>query len=220
MTNRKSNEDSKIEENPINEYEFKGTGLTTSERRLAKQRFEEYKAHYHVEHISDLSLLEELCFREALQERTKKAIKKIAKSKTVKDQNLVPKHLLSALDENLERILTLKKELGLFEDKKANDPFKYIQTLKKKFKIWMDENQGSRTLICPHCSKMVLLKIRTEAWQAQKHPFFQDRILANKHLWKLYREGKITKEDVSKVLGVSSDYVIWMGEKIPQEPSK
>jgi len=39
-----------------------------------------------------------------------------------------------------------------------------------------------------------MLKIRTEAWEAQKHPFFKDRILANKHLVKLYKDKKITKK--------------------------
>ncbi len=215
----KSKDKNKPEESSIEIYKFTGSGLTTSEKRLAKKRFEDYKNFYHVEHLSDLQLLEELCFRESLQERTKKVIAKVAKSKTVEKENLIPTHILNSLNENLERILILKEKLGLFEDKKGNDPFKHIQTLKKKFKIWMSENQGSRTLICPHCSKMVLLKIRTESWEAQKHPFFVDRILANKHLWKLYKEEKITNEDVGKVLGVSPDYVIWLGDKILQDPS-
>jgi len=63
-----------------------------------------------------------------------------------------------------------------------------------------------------------MLKIRTEAWEALKHPFFKDRILANKHLWKCYKEGKITKEDVAEILGCSPDYIEWL-EKHLYKPS-
>ena len=67
---------------------------------------------------------------------------------------------------------------------------------------------------------MILLKIRTEAWEALKHPFFKDKILANKQLWLLYKKGKITKKDVSLVLGTSEDYVDWLEEKIYKKDSK
>ena len=60
---------------------------------------------------------------------------------------------------------------------------------------------GSKTSSSPSLavsSEMVMLKIRTEAWEAQKHPFFKDRVLYNKHLVKLYQSGIISKEDVSE----------------------
>jgi len=72
---------------------------------------------------------------------------------------------------------------------------------------------------CPHCSKMVMLKIRTEAYEAMKHPFFfKDRILSNAHLWDMYKENKITLLDVCKVLlGKECDstaYGSWLERKI------
>lgn len=209
MRKDKSNEDSKTEI-----YKFKGTGLTTPERHWAENRFNEYKSCYHISSLSDLQLLEELCFREALQERYKGLMAKFAESKEVKDKNLAPTHIVKALDENLEQILILKEKLGLFEEKKkGEDPYKYIQQLKKKFNVWKEENQGSRSLICPHCSQMIMLKIRTEAWKAQKHPFFKDKILGNKYLINLYQKGKISKEDVSNILGTSPDFVDWLIDK-------
>ncbi len=78
----------------------------------------------------------------------------------------------------------------------------------------MEENQGSRILSCPHCSKTIMLKIRTKAWEALKHPFFQDKILGNKELWKVFKEGKITKEEQAKILGVTPQYIDWLEEKI------
>ena len=200
--------------------DFKGIGLTKGEKNKAKKRCEEYKQRYHIESLSDIQLLEQLVFREILQERTKKQVRKVTKAKKKVEENAISPYLLKVLNENEERILILKEKLGLFEEKKGEDPFKYIQRLKKKFKKWREENQGSRTLICPHCSKMVILKIRTKAWEALKHPFFKDRILANKHLWDLHRKGKITKEDIAKVLGCSPDYVEWLEEKIYSKPSE
>jgi len=80
-------------------------------------------------------------------------------------------------------------------------------------RIWGEQNQGSRTCICPHCGKMVLLKIRTDKYDVSKHPFFRDRILGNVHMIKLYKENKISKEDCAKILGVSNDYIDWLIEK-------
>lgn len=193
---------------------FKGTGLTPNEKRIAQRKYKKYKETYHIDSLSDLQLLESLVFRETIQERTKEQIKNdVDKEKVL---NPTSTRLMNIINNNEECILILKEKLGLFEDKKVKDPFKHIQILKKKFKKWREENQGSRTLICPRCSKMIMLKIRTKAWEALKHPFFKDRILANKHLWNLYKEGKITKEDIAKILGCSSDYVNWLNEKIYQ----
>jgi DNA-directed RNA polymerase subunit RPC12/RpoP len=85
--------------------------------------------------------------------------------------------------------------------------------IKPKFRRWLDENQASRYIVCPHCSKSILLKIRTEAWEAQKHPFFRDRILGNAHLIELYKQNKLTKEDLAKIFETSPDYVVWLVEK-------
>ena len=86
-------------------------------------------------------------------------------------------------------------------------------------KVWREKNQGTRSLICPHCQKMVLLKIRTDKYDAQSHPFFEDRVLSNPHLIKMYAEGKISVEDVAKVLEVSVDYVNpWLINKWKSHP--
>ena len=197
---------------------FKGTGLTHNEKRIAQRKFKKYKEVYHIDSLSDLQLLESLVFRETLQERTKEQImddvddKKVLKPASTR--------LMNIINNNEECILILKEKLGLFEDKKVKDPFKHIQILKKKFKKWREENQGSRTLICPHCSKMLMLRIRTKAWEVQKHEFFRDRILTNNHLVKLFMDKKITKSDCAKILGVSEDYILWLIEKWYQNDKK
>ena len=197
----------------INEYKFRGTGLNTLERKTAKRRFDKYRKNYHIEKFSDLTLLEEKVFREIQQDKAKKKIGEISKK-----TEIAPQHLLDFLDKNITKILEIDDKLGLYKiNQDKENGYKYFQTLKKKFQIWMDNNQGSRTLICPHCSNMIMLKIKTDIWEAQKHPFFKDRFLTNEHLIKLFKEKKITKEDCAKILQVSEDYILWLIEKWYQD---
>ena len=196
------------------DLEFDGTGLSVGEKRSGTKRFDTYKERYHIDNISDLLILSELVFRECLHTRYKKQIEKNAETQnTATEDAKIPQTILTALNGNLETILNLKKELGLLREEKGDDPFKYIQQLKKKFKKWCENNQASRSLKCPHCSKMIMLKIRTEKWDAEKHPFFKDSILTNKHLIKLYKDKIITKEDVGKILGSGIFFVNWLVDK-------
>jgi len=124
--------------------------------------------------------------------------------------------MLDTVHKNLTQISILKDKLGLSRDKAQNaqkDSIEIIDTLKKKFKVYREQNQASRTLVCPHCGQMCLLKIKTDKYESMKHPFFRDRILGNVHLVKLYKEGTITKSDVAEILGTSEDYTDWLVEK-------
>lgn len=202
----------------IQSYKFNGDGLTNSEKKLGKKLFQEYRETYNIESASDLPLLEELIYREIRQKEIKEQIQVFKTDAKLKNKNTPPKSLISDLDENLEQIITLKEKLGLFKPEETKGIYEYITVLEKKFKTWREENQATRQLICPHCSEMILLTIRTEAYEALKHPHFSDRVLANKHLWKLFKEGTITKLDVAKVLQgektSSTDYVDWLEKKI------
>jgi len=137
-------------------YEFKGTGLTTAEKHWAKSQFDDYRNHYHLEHFSDLNLLEELVYREAFQERYKKKIGKLVKklknkSKELTEDEIVPKYVLSALNTNLEQILLLKEKLGLFAEKK-DDAYEAHKVVEKKFDIWKKNHLEEREVTCPFCS--------------------------------------------------------------------
>ena len=146
----------KKKEMNIENYEFDGAGLSRGEKYKGKKRFEQYKNKYHFESLADLTILNELVFRESLQQRYKEKIEKIetlyleAEAKGTKQKTEVaPKSLTYALDQNLQQILTLREKLGLFDKTDEENSFSYIQALKKKFQIWKNENQASRSLICP-----------------------------------------------------------------------
>jgi len=194
-------------------YKFQGVGLSSAERKRAKRKFDKYCKIYNYEKINDLELLESLVFHEILIGRIKRKIEDLAKSETVKDAEVVPKNWMERLTEMEDQTLKIREKLGLFEDKKTESPLKHIKNLQKKFKQWMLKNQASREIICPFCSKLFFLKIRTDKYKAYKSPFFEDKILCNKPLWDVYKQGKITKEEHATILGVPVDYIDWLEEK-------
>jgi len=196
------------------EIKFSGKGLSGIDLRDAGKLFKEYLKQYSFTQLSDIQLVEELVYREIMQNRFKEKIDNFEKKhKKEGHDNITPSSMLQPLNENFEQILKLKESLGLLKDKTSEDGFQYIQKLKEKFKVWANEHQGSRYLKCPHCSKPVLLKIRTESWEAAKHPFFKDNILGNDALVKLFQSGKITKKDVADILQTSPDYTDWLISK-------
>jgi type I site-specific restriction-modification system R (restriction) subunit len=196
-------------------YEFSGTGLSTSEKRWGNKRFNDYVSMYpHLRKLSDLQLLNELVFMEAIQERYKVRISKLVKKaeKNNADAEIVPEHLQRQLKTNLDQIRDLKKDLGLFEEKNKLDAYKDLQDLFEKFAVWRKENQGSRKVTCPFCSKIFFLMIRTDKFEAKKFPFFKDKVLCNPTLHKLWKEERISTEEYAQIMGTSSDYPSWLDE--------
>ena len=203
----------------LSKYRFVGAGLEEAEKKSAKKLFGDYRKNYSIDALSDLALLEELVYRETLQNRYKTKIEEVSKSKTVKGQDIIPKFVLNALNENLEQILTLKEKLGLFsEDKK--DEYKAFEILEKKFDIWKRNHLEERKTTCPFCSKIFFLNIRTTNFKENKLELFKNKVLCNLELWNCYKAGKITQEDMAKILNVSLDYVEWLETKINFKTSK
>jgi DNA-directed RNA polymerase subunit RPC12/RpoP len=197
-----------------------GVWLSVNEADEAKKIYDTYIEKNNVTNFSDLALLKNLVNNEIQLKRIQSIINELSQNERNSGKTpFVPTKELDAMNDIVTQIISLKKILGLSNEKKGNDPLEYINTLKRKFKIWRENNQGSRTLICPQCSKMVMLKIRTEAWEAIKHPFFfKDKILSNAHLWDMYKSGKINLLDVCKVLlGKECDstaYGEWLERKV------
>jgi len=201
-------------------YVFKGTGLTTKERRWAKSRFDDYQDNYYIDNFSDNQLLEELVFFETLQKRYKETIEKISKSSVNsedKEPITIPPKILDALKDNLNQILSLKKQLGLLNQEDVDESKAEKQKM-KKFRKWCDENQLSREVKCPHCSKMILLKMRTEKYDVHGHSFFWDKYFLNKPAFKLFFENKITKLELAKIMlgedTTIADYIDWILNKL------
>ena len=184
-------------------------GLFTDkeEIKLAKELEKKYLSEYTIESVSDKNLLYYLIYLEVLH--TAK-LQKAANEFTASNENL-PTWLLDSIHKNINQIIEIKDKLGLTrKEEVTNDAYHSLEILRKKFKLWCENNQASRTLVCPHCSQMMMLKIRTEQWEAQKHPFFKDRLLGNETLILLYKQNRLTKEEIGNILGTSSQYIDWL----------
>ncbi len=181
----------------------------TKERKIAKELLDKYLEDYVIESIADKNTLKEIIYYEVVQIRLQDKLNELYKSNTA-----VPMNMIDVMHKNSDVIIKMKGVLGVNKSKNEQEtPYDAFSHLKERFKKWLVQNQGSRTLVCPHCSKMILLKIRTEIWESQKHPFFMDKILANKHLIAMFIEKKLTRDDVAKILETSPDYIDWLVER-------
>lgn len=178
------------------------------ERKQARRLAKKYLATYTIESVSDKNTLVQLLFLEMVHFRLQASI-----NTTYEASKMVPMQMLDSLHKNLTLIGETKEKLGITRNKldsQKKDTIELLDTLKRKFKKYREHNQLSRNMVCPHCGQMCLLKIRTEHYDTIKHPYFKDRILFNENLIKLYLQKKITRKEVSDVLGCSEDYVGWM----------
>ena len=181
-----------------------------TESKRAKELLFKYLDDFVLETISDKNTLRELIYLEILQQRLQEKLNDYYTN----DTKAVPLQLVETIHKNSDAILKLKNTLGLVRSKQRTDSgFDAINKLMARFKQWREDNQASRHLCCPHCGKMIMLKIRTKYWEAQKHPFFRDRVLGNPTLIKLYQAGILTKEHVSTILESATDYVDWLIDK-------
>lgn len=199
------------EDEELKEIDIENYFPVKAEQKKAKELLRKYLQDYSIETVSDRNTLCQLIYLEVLNIRLQDSL-----NKAQKDLSSMPMPLVDTMHKNIKEITSLKEKLGITRSKKTEsvqDGFSYLQLVKKKYKKWLEENQGSRTLWCPHCGKSTLLKIKMDVWDAQKHPFFRDRILGNEHLIKLYKQQKITREDVAKIFEVSPDYVDWLVQK-------
>ena len=183
------------------------------EVKLAKDLAKLYLEEFSPKTTSDKNNLKSVIYLEVLQKRLQDVMNEL----TAQGASSIPLNLVDSIHKNLKELSINKERLGLIGKEKEetlNDGYKSLQALKEKFKVWRSDNQGSRTMVCPHCGKMTLLKIRMDKWIAEQHPFFKDRFLANKHLMRLYLMEKLSKEDIALVLNSSPDYIDWLIETL------
>jgi hypothetical protein len=199
-------------------YTFTGIGLTPEELPLGKKMFNEYRNQFeHLQSASNSRLLEELVWKELVQDRFKKQVGEACKlkNKDTGEPIAIPSHLQQSMNDGLEQILKLKEKLGMFAKQEETDSFKNWKLLEIKAAQYRKEHPLSFKTTCPHCAGIFYLKRRTEGFEEFISPFYaEDKVLNNRPLWKLYKDGKITQDDVAAVLGVSPDYIPWLDEHV------
>jgi hypothetical protein len=197
----------KVEEEELTTIENEvGVWISKKEANEALTLFNTYKNNYHLESLSDLELLKKLVYCEIMVKR----IEKLLNEKT----NEVQAKALRTFNELLNQILNIRTNLGLIKDK-AQGIFEYIELLKKKAKLWRQSNPNPYPYIpCAWCGKPLYIKLKDpHLYEAVKNPFFKGRILYNKELLNLIKQGKITVEEGAKILRTSPDYVKLLYDK-------
>jgi len=182
----------------------------SDEQLKARDLYDRYCEDYSIETVSERNTVVTLVYLEVLVLRFQTILNNLQKVNAAN----IPKDVVSSLHFTLDKIMTLKDKLGITRDKGQESGFHSIKSLQKKYRKWLSENQASRTLVCPHCHKMTMLRMKMDAWDAQKHPYFSDRLVYNEKLFKEYNKFKKTGEKVvidetfiAEVLDVSPDYI-------------
>jgi len=199
-----------------NDIDFTDLFSDKKDIKKANQLLEKYLEEKDFDNTAEKQNLKNIIWLEMELEKAQQICNALHEQST----NFVPEDQLKSIISMMKQVSDLKKELGFYiKEKEESDGYKIVQRMLDRAKLWREKNQGTRHLLCPHCQEMVLLKIRTDSWEAQKHPYFNDhRILTNKHLMRLYCEGKLSKDDVASVLEVSEEYVEWLMEKWRNHP--
>ena len=193
----------------IKEVDVEELFTNSEEQERGNELIRKYLTDYSIETTSDRNLLSQLVYFEVLHTRLQKELNE---EKKLDNKQVI----IELLHKNIKEISNLKNSLGISRNKaqeSKKDGFSYLQMIQRKYKKWLGENQASRYMVCPHCGLSILLKIKMDSWEASKHPWFKDRVLGNPHLVKLYMEKKLTREDLAKIFGTSSDYTDWLTEK-------
>lgn len=187
---------------------------SVTERKIAKDLLQKYLNDYAIETISERNTLQEIIYLEVLQIRLQEKLNDFYE----KDSKALPLNVIEIVHKNSDAIIRLKTTLGLNKSKDKKNAYDVLEHLQRRFKIWLEQNQASRTIKCPHCSKFIFLKMRTEAWEAQKHPFFRDNMIYNKALFAKFGQNvMIDKDFIASVLEVSQDYADWVVNKVKQQ---
>lgn len=177
-----------------------------SDKRIGKQLFEDYIRNYDFDNFSDLNTLADLVFEEVLKSNLQDQINKLNTNKQYPSDKLV-----KSLHEVEERVLHLKRTLGIDKESEAKDDLTKLQQLEKRFSIYVPFHRNEFSTVCASCGTMLLLRRRCgdKDWKNLKHPFFSGRFYYNRRGMELVKKGIWTKEQYAWVFYTSVDYVNW-----------
>jgi hypothetical protein len=117
-------------------------------------------------------------------------------------------YMVKQLDEVVERISILKKELGLSQqDRQSATWLAEWDKLKRKALSYYETHKGCNVVKCPYCSKIFYLLLKTEHLTAETCNWFRGTSLYNKSLMELVEKEIITQDKAAEILGVNVLYV-------------
>jgi len=176
------------------------------EKKHALKLFEFYVGSYEFEKFTDLQTLTTLIYEEILLRRVQTHINKLYTENKDTYLNRNDRESLHSIE---DRILELKIKLGIDKEDKGKDELTELQLLKKRFHNHIQQNKGSFTIACANCGKMLLLRKKVDDHECTVHPWFKSRWYFNYEILKDCKERKITKDQASRYLDTSIDYINW-----------
>lgn len=199
-----------LKEKKIKEqYDFVLEGLpitTPKDKKIIRKILEDYLDGLYITNKRQLFQLKDLIYNEYKKRTTREQIETQQKSKP----NSVPAHGYDAY----QRLIELGQKLSekIFGSN-LKDDVSVLKQLFSRMKLWMAENQGSRSFKCAKCGEMLIAKIRMDKYDVDVHPYFKDRLLTNKFLMDKFIEGKpviVDERFIANTLTCSVLYPEWI----------
>jgi len=142
-------------------------------------------------------------------------------NKILKEGKALPKSVMEQIEKFDKMITDKKMKLGIIRDKSFEDsqsPAEKFNQVIKRCQAWAKEHGLSRTIKCPHCARMIALKMRTDKFESTIHPYFiKDKLYWNKSLYKFMLEGRVSKLEMAAILYVAPEYIDWMEKHYSKE---
>lgn len=195
------------------------------EREYAQKLLDIYLSEYQIEAFSDRDNLNHLIYLQISVDRIKKQLNKISKD----TPDFIPQRALEQLQELNSQIIDFKKLLGMNkseQDKQYADVSSVIENLKTRFHRWINEpeHKANYQIKCGKCGHLFLIRRRLDKDKDEiltDHPWFiEGGILFNLELFKCYKEGKVSKDNMVKILACSPDYIDWLEKKFSAQLEK
>jgi hypothetical protein len=185
-------------------------GIDDTKKPKAIQLYEQYLSENSFESLAEKSTLIDLVYLEMLNDQIKEYIEQEQKE----HKGALPVKMMEQLVTNNTQILELKEKLGMMKDADSESALDLINELKEKALAYYDEHAGETYVKCPECQSLFRLLMKVDGLEPAKATFFKGTTLYNVKLMELYHYKKLTLEEVAEILGVHTNYVIFIYENI------
>ena len=179
------------------------TGCLPEEMKFASDLLQNYLVESSLSSYAEKDTLKQLVYLEVILERIKTYINK----ETEKANPVPPIQMLEQLQYLNKQIIEIKNELGLTQKEDQKTVLDEWNKLKAKALNYYKESAGCNVVKCPECKKLFMLLKDVRNYTPEKITFFKKTMLYNKKLFEIYELGRITKEEMATILGVSNEYI-------------
>lgn len=180
--------------------DFKSNPLFTDpdEMKMSEDRFKDYLQGNELESMSELDTLRSLVYLEVFEARIQKQLNKMAEEKKAPNDRITKQ-----LTDIQNQKMSLKVKLGIDRQDDKVDEMTGLETLKKRFKDYINAHRNEFTVTSPE-GTLMLVRRRVKDFDSMAHPWFAGRWFFNYEILKDVKEKKLSKEDAWRYLSCAS----------------